>query len=121
MSDRQLNFTIFLNMLPMGGVPTYIRRDMTHTKVATCCYCGTRAALVLAGQERHELSCASCGAPLHNMKMLTKHSKAEKAKASIPSKSRQSPPYKTRAQKKRKSVKRKLWGELLDVVEDIFD
>ncbi len=37
------------------------------TKVATCCYCGTRAALVLRGKQRHELSCASCGAPLHNM------------------------------------------------------
>ncbi|MDJ0822410.1 MAG: hypothetical protein QNJ09_11465 [Paracoccaceae bacterium] len=40
------------------------------TKIATCCYCGARTALVLRGKERHELSCASCGAPLHDMKML---------------------------------------------------
>lgn len=40
------------------------------TKIATCCYCGTRAALVLSGQERHELACSKCGAPLHEMKML---------------------------------------------------
>ncbi|MFD3191960.1 hypothetical protein ACFMPD_17090 [Sedimentitalea sp. HM32M-2] len=40
------------------------------TKIATCCYCGTRAALILTGQVRHELSCATCGAPLHDLKML---------------------------------------------------
>ena len=34
------------------------------TKIATCCYCGTRAALVLTGKHRHELSCSGCGAPL---------------------------------------------------------
>lgn len=39
------------------------------TKIATCCYCGTRAALVLTG-DRHELSCVGCGAPLHNLKRL---------------------------------------------------
>ena len=39
------------------------------TKIATCCYCGTRAALVL-DRARHELTCAQCGAPLHNLKML---------------------------------------------------
>jgi len=43
---------------------------MPATKVATCCYCGTRAALVLRGRERHELACSSCGAPLHEMKQL---------------------------------------------------
>ncbi|WP_113911215.1 hypothetical protein [Roseovarius dicentrarchi] len=39
-------------------------------KIATCCYCGTRAALVLRGEGRHELSCAACGAPLHDMKAI---------------------------------------------------
>ena len=43
--------------------------DMTP-KIATCCYCGTRAALVLTGRDRHELACSSCGAPLHDLKML---------------------------------------------------
>jgi len=43
---------------------------MGAVKVATCCYCGTRAALVLRGKERHELACSSCGAPLSRMKML---------------------------------------------------
>ncbi len=38
--------------------------------IATCCYCGSRAALVLDGTQRHELSCASCGAPLRQLKNL---------------------------------------------------
>ena len=40
------------------------------SKIATCCYCGSRAALVLKGKVRHELACSNCGAPLHEMKML---------------------------------------------------
>ena len=38
-------------------------------KIATCCYCGARAALRL-DRARHELACANCGAPLHEMKAL---------------------------------------------------
>ena len=34
---------------------------MVAKKVATCCYCGTKAALVLRGKDSHELSCGSCG------------------------------------------------------------
>ena len=45
---------------------------MAATKITTCCYCGSRAALVLRGKERHELSCGSCGAPIHTLKMLPK-------------------------------------------------
>ena len=43
---------------------------MTAEKIVTCCYCGTRAALVLRGRDRHELTCSACGAPLHDLKML---------------------------------------------------
>jgi len=43
---------------------------MTTTKIATCFYCGTRSALVLSTAVRHELACAACGAPLHEMKWL---------------------------------------------------
>ena len=38
-------------------------------KIATCTYCGTRAALVLQPGQ-HELTCGACGAPLHDMKRL---------------------------------------------------
>ncbi|MGB1034398.1 MAG: hypothetical protein ACPGVS_05180 [Primorskyibacter sp.] len=53
---------------------------MPQTKIATCHYCGTRAALVLTGSERHELSCSNCGAPLHDLKQIKAPPKAGKDK-----------------------------------------
>lgn len=47
-------------------------------KIATCTYCGSRAALTLGGSERHELACGTCGAPLHDLKAL----KSKKSKTS---------------------------------------
>ena len=45
---------------------------MTHpTKIATCSYCGTRTAFVLAGQTAHKLTCSACGAPLDQMEMVS--------------------------------------------------
>ena len=43
---------------------------MGATKIATCCYCGTKAVLVLRGKDKHELACSNCGAPLRALKML---------------------------------------------------
>jgi hypothetical protein len=112
------------------------------TKVATCCYCGMRAALVLRGDLRHELSCASCGAPLHEMKKLRADAVQDHpvtmlppvrgtprnrpvtpqidwsravqgiAKAGLKGKNRP---------KKRKSTVRWLAGEIWDLVEDVLD
>lgn len=103
---------------------------MEGVKVATCCYCGTRAALVLRGKTRHELACAQCGAPLSRMKMLPQAQPAQPARpAVIPAASRavssharwasQAP--KGKKPKKRKSFGRKVLSEIWDVVEDIFD
>ena len=39
-------------------------------KIATCSYCGTRAALKLTEVGRHELACSACGAPLHELKQM---------------------------------------------------
>jgi hypothetical protein len=37
-------------------------------KIATCCYCGQRTVLQLAGPaDRHALVCAGCGAPLRQI------------------------------------------------------
>jgi len=84
---------------------------MPHgTKIATCSYCGTRAALVLTGGGRHELSCASCGAPLHQMKAL---------KLQKPPKPERKPPKPARRPKKRKAAR--LWAEVFDLIEDVFD
>ena len=92
------------------------------SKIATCCYCGTRAALVLRGEARHELACASCGAPLHDLKQMPRP-------ASEPRPVRPTPapmPYRKVKSKKKKPKKRKSrradWFEdIFDVIEDIFD
>ncbi len=93
------------------------------TKIATCCYCGTRSALVLTGNLRHELACSACGAPLHDLKMLRKDRGGDRellpqrrVKSANPAK-----PRKAKPKKKRKSVFSKLFDEAFDVIEDIFD
>ncbi|PVA11931.1 hypothetical protein DC366_03130 [Pelagivirga sediminicola] len=111
-------------------------------KIATCCYCGTRAALVLRGQGRHELSCAACGAPLHEMKAIPqpraksaprpscagvarpgRPARKSKPPAPKPSRARHAEPeYGDRRRRKpRKPLLRKALEEIWDVVEDIFD
>lgn len=40
------------------------------TKIATCTYCGTKTAIVLAAGARHELTCSACAAPLDQMELL---------------------------------------------------
>ncbi len=117
---------------------------MPHgTKIATCCFCGTRAALVLTGRDRHELSCSACGAPLHNLKMLRSDA-VEKgsrkgartarphARSPVPTyagtddladwerKALGAPP-RNRKKKRRKSLTKRFFEEAFDVIEDIFD
>jgi len=101
---------------------------MTQRKIATCCYCGTRAMLVLAGTERHELACSGCGAPLHEMKALrpveTRRGERELVR---PSAVRGAPPKPARPPKKRKKAKRRkglmrsFLEEAFDAIEDILD
>ena len=96
-------------------------------KIATCCYCGVKAALTLQGKSRHELACASCGAPLHNLKQFpTRPAGAAPATPSRPPAAQQAHPKvkgyaKRKPNKKRKTLARKVFSELWDVVEDIFD
>lgn len=105
---------------------------MYPTKIATCCYCGTRAALVLRGETRHELSCASCAAPLHELKML--RCDRSGPRDGVKSRSRQERPYRpTRAGRpkpeartpkkgrRRKSLFKAIFEEAADMIEDIFD
>jgi len=100
---------------------------MPATKVATCCFCGSRAALVLRGRERHELTCNSCGAPLHNMKQLHPQKSRTPAKKTVrPAERQRVEPYEShdrwsRKGRKKKSFKRRLVSEIFDVIEDIFD
>lgn len=97
------------------------------TKIATCCHCGSRAALTL-DRWRHELACASCGAPLHALKSLPIDRPAP-----IPAVSHQPtlrafsqsgktrPKVKKTKTKRRKSLWHRIAEEAFDVVEDIFD
>ena len=56
---------------------------MAHTtKIATCCYCGSRTVLQLTARDGHELACGSCGAPLHYMKPI-KQSVKQSRKAEV--------------------------------------
>ncbi|MGI1663443.1 hypothetical protein ACRDNQ_14480 [Palleronia sp. KMU-117] len=103
---------------------------MPHRKIATCCYCGARAALVLTGTARHELACAGCGAPLHDLKMLKADHVEDRrtvkpsplhdwqgAPDGRPARPRPGP----RKAKRRKGFGRRLFEEAFDLIEDIFD
>ena len=113
---------------------------MPHgTKIATCCYCGTRAALVLRGRDRHELSCAACGAPLHDMKMLRSDAvdtpvstqshrpsrpvqkERRSAVTPLPTWERKAGYAGKKKKKKRKTLAKRFFEEAFDVIEDIFD
>jgi len=109
------------------------------TKITTCCEWGARAALVVGGKERNELSCSGCGAPIHVMKRVASeappppsrtqpHARAEKRKAVShrpePKSFRPAKPDKydkPRKRKKRKSMLKWVLEEAKDVIEDIFD
>ena len=107
---------------------------MGARKIATCCYCGTRAVLVLRGKDRHELACGNCGAPLHALKMLPR----QPEEATGPKVAHKRPTQRACKQKYRddrpsRPVKRKksrtfgrrmmsgIWDVVEDVVDDIFD
>jgi len=101
-------------------------------KIATCCYCGNRAVLVF-DRHRHELACATCGAPLHDLKSLPQLTESKSKKRSVPVTERRLPRYPREmpphrrtirgrpAKKRRKPVLRRLLAELWDEIEDIFD
>ena len=98
-------------------------------KIATCIYCGTRAALVLAGKTRHELACSSCGAPLHDLKMLrTDHVQDRTRVKKSPlddwsSEGRRKKPKQKKMRPKRRKgfFKDVILEEAWDLIEDIFD
>lgn len=100
-------------------------------KIATCCYCGTRSVLTLGGDVQHELACSSCGAPLHNLKMMPVAAKGKDRHYSKPLKAKKTKGhkkldkkdhYRVKDLKKSRSKKRKSWGsKLFDGVDDLFD
>lgn len=95
-----------------------------NTKIATCCYCGTRAALVLKGKTRHELACSTCGAPLHDLKML-KSVRSGPRELVPPSPIHEWNGSKrhraTKRPKRRRSLSQRFLEEVFDKAEDIFE
>ncbi len=100
--------------------------DMGH-KIATCSYCGARTVLVL-DRGRHELTCANCGAPLHEMKAMPKRDdapprpKARPMPIPRPEYEADRPTPRPRCKsKRRKGFAQRMLEEIWDRVEDIFD
>lgn len=101
------------------------------TKIATCCYCGSRTMLQLTARDGHELACGRCGAPLHEMKaMPVRERKADRK----PVKRSPEPVGHRRYDddddddwddRRRRKRRKPLWSraleEAFDFVEDIFD
>lgn len=101
---------------------------MQHSpKIATCCYCGSRAALILGGEDRHELACSNCGAPLHELKMLKTDARGDRElvhpspirTSNRPSKAHRA--EKSKPRKSRRSLKRRFKSSLWDIAEDVFE
>ncbi|KAB7615435.1 hypothetical protein F9L33_01320 [Amylibacter sp. SFDW26] len=93
------------------------------TKIATCSYCQTRSVLTLRNIGHKELSCSSCGAPLHEMKFIKQTPKAVKHTpvtfSPLPLNNR--PVKKKKRYKKRSDFWEDVIEEVWDFVEDIFD
>ncbi|MGC1505878.1 MAG: hypothetical protein WA782_17285 [Sulfitobacter sp.] len=97
-------------------------------KIATCCHCGSKAALKL-DQGRHALACASCGAPLRQLKALRVAAPTRPALIHQPPlrqfaqnpKAAAAQKAKPRKVKKRKGWLKDIAEEVFDFVEDIFD
>lgn len=107
--------------MPRAAQP---RRAMASEKIATCCYCGTRAVLVLRGAVRHELTCAACGAPIRDMKNLPR-AKAEPRRGLLDTtRSDAEPKRKTTRRPKRRRSRHPahiLLREAFDLLDDVFD
>ncbi|MFY0692239.1 MAG: hypothetical protein JXR14_10010 [Paracoccaceae bacterium] len=95
---------------------------MAHpVKIATCCYCGARTMLKPTARDGHELACASCAAPLHEMKWL-KMPDREPPKRTAERPSSYAPRPRKPKRKTHKIRRLKDWLEdAWDEIEDIFD
>lgn len=97
------------------------------TKIATCCYCGRRAALQLTARGGHEMACGTCGAPLHEMKWLKPPAPDHPRKRTAPMPAPHGgplppqPSQPNRPKKRRKPLWKKALSEVFDLIEDILD
>ncbi|MBT8418969.1 MAG: hypothetical protein KJO42_16150 [Silicimonas sp.] len=97
---------------------------MPHSsKIVTCCYCGSRAALILRGKVRHELACSNCGAPLHELKMLRIDAGGDRelVRPSPIRLGNTRPARRKKTKKRSRSLSQRFMAELKDAAEDVFD
>ena len=96
---------------------------MPHSaKIATCCYCGTRAALVLRGEGRHELACSSCGAPLHELKMLRADAAGRREPVRpTPVRHHAAPPPRKKGRSLSQRLMHKVWDVAEELIDEVFD
>lgn len=103
---------------------------MDQPKIATCCYCGTRAALTFGRTGRVELACRACGAPISVLKPLRPTSpppptptprkppaKPTPATATAPRPRKK----KKTSQKRRRGGLRATVSRLIDDLDDLLD
>lgn len=83
---------------------------------------------MLSGKTRHELSCAACGAPLHDLKALrsdktgARHLVSPGRTGQAAAKPARPPrPVKAKKIKRKKGLMARVLDEAFDLVEDIFD
>lgn len=74
----------------------------------------------MTGRDRHELSCAACGAPLHDLKMLRKD-KLRPKREPMRTEHITRPKKKKKKVKRRKSLFSRVLDEAWDAIEDVFD
>lgn len=100
---------------------------MDQPKIATCCYCGTKAALTLGRKDRVELVCRACGAPISVLKPLKASPPPKPTPQRSPARERETfaaaPPRKRRkkSEKRRRGGLRATIEELIDELDDVFD
>ena len=98
-----------------------------RTKIATCCYCGSRTMLTLAGRVQHHLACSSCGAPLSRMKAVKTEAAEPRARPARPAQAptrfapAAAPAAQDRRPKRRKPFVKRFLDRIEDAVEEIVD
>jgi len=78
---------------------------------------------------RHELACASCGAPLHDLKRLPQSHPGQSSvvqpsalrRGPVAAQAKPQKPQMKKLVKKRKSLFRHLVEEAFEAIEDVFD
>ena len=74
------------------------------------------------GEGRHELACAKCGAPLHDLKSLPVKQPAKAARPVLRQFSEiKQKRVKQKRVKRKKSWLQKLAHEVVDIMDDVFD